>query len=745
MAACGGGGNDKTPDAGPIGGTHQCNDGIDNDGDGKIDFPDDPGCTNATDDSEDSLAAPQCSDGRDNDGDGKVDYPNDPGCFSPQQDDETDDCPDGPNCPQCADGKDNDGNGKIDYPMDPGCSAASDTMEFTENPLACGASATIKQLPMNGTDTGNFAGASQVNSPTCGGNGPEVIYELHVAQPQVMVATTAGSATDTTLYLRDQTCMTEIGCNDDVSGSDSTSSLTVSLQAGTYYLVVDSSASNTSSYTINVKFYVGEGVGCTTSDMCGPGLVCRIPMGGTAKVCSKHVCSDGVDDDGDGKKDFPDDPGCTSADDDDETDDCPSGPNCPQCADGKDNDMDGKTDYPDDTSCSSASGTSEACMTHEGTAELTMAHTMDDNSTAVNDFHLTCGFEDAPDKTYSLNLPKMATLTIDVDSDDVFPEMELLGATCTGTAVVCSSSISKTNLAAGQYFLVVQSDFSDEIGPYTINVSGTIALGEKCTMPLAVSGAITCGDGNGCGPLGTCVKAECSDGIDNNMDGKIDWPDDPGCASPNDATENNVVCPGASCPVCADGMDNDADTLVDFPADWGCSSAGADSEKFCPKDTDAAAQKLITMPTTMVDTTTLTNDFDLSCGSSFSDSGPDVALGLSLPVPVAALTITSSGFDTVLSLQDASCSAKEYACEDGDAVLDSLTPSRIDVANVKAGNYAVVLDGYFDDEFGNATITVSGTVANGTKCESALFTNGVLKCTGAATCKGTAGSKTCAP
>src|SRR5690348_17666304 len=43
------------------------------------------------DDSEDSPPSPQCSDGRDNDGDGKIDYPNDPGCLLPQQDDESED------------------------------------------------------------------------------------------------------------------------------------------------------------------------------------------------------------------------------------------------------------------------------------------------------------------------------------------------------------------------------------------------------------------------------------------------------------------------------------------------------------------------------------------------------------------------------------------------------------------------------------------------------------------------------
>ena len=69
----------------------QCSDGIDNDGDTFIDYPDDPDCTSATDNLE---AAPQCSDGIDNDGDSLIDYPADNGCTSASDDDETSPPPD---------------------------------------------------------------------------------------------------------------------------------------------------------------------------------------------------------------------------------------------------------------------------------------------------------------------------------------------------------------------------------------------------------------------------------------------------------------------------------------------------------------------------------------------------------------------------------------------------------------------------------------------------------------------------
>jgi hypothetical protein len=101
----------------------QCSDGIDNDGDGLIDYPADPGCASAADLDEHSPTLP-CDDGVDNDGDGLIDYradgTGDPGCASPASPTES---------PACNDGIDNDGDGLIDYPNDPGCVNAASNIE----------------------------------------------------------------------------------------------------------------------------------------------------------------------------------------------------------------------------------------------------------------------------------------------------------------------------------------------------------------------------------------------------------------------------------------------------------------------------------------------------------------------------------------------------------------------------------------------------------------------------------------
>ncbi len=115
--------------------TYQCSDGLDNDSDGRTDYPTDPGCSSNTDNDELDVPQPppaptyQCSDGLDNDSDGRTDYPTDPGCSSSTDNDEFDAPPPAPTY-QCSDGLDNDSDGRTDYPTDPGCSSNTDNDEF---------------------------------------------------------------------------------------------------------------------------------------------------------------------------------------------------------------------------------------------------------------------------------------------------------------------------------------------------------------------------------------------------------------------------------------------------------------------------------------------------------------------------------------------------------------------------------------------------------------------------------------
>jgi hypothetical protein len=107
----------------------QCSDGVDNDGDGKTDFPADPQCASSSDNDESQAAfqspPSQCSDGVDNDGDTKTDYPADAQCTSAADNDESQ----SDFQPECNDGIDNDGDGAIDHPADVNCDSAGDQSE----------------------------------------------------------------------------------------------------------------------------------------------------------------------------------------------------------------------------------------------------------------------------------------------------------------------------------------------------------------------------------------------------------------------------------------------------------------------------------------------------------------------------------------------------------------------------------------------------------------------------------------
>lgn len=129
--------------------TPQCSDQKDNDGDGLIDFtgldldqdgqPEyqpDPGCFGPSDNFEAGAQSTsggpdtECDDGQDNDGDGKKDYPADECCLSTHWDDEST-CLTGTT--ECSDGRDNDNDLKSDFPADNGCYSASDPSEGRSN------------------------------------------------------------------------------------------------------------------------------------------------------------------------------------------------------------------------------------------------------------------------------------------------------------------------------------------------------------------------------------------------------------------------------------------------------------------------------------------------------------------------------------------------------------------------------------------------------------------------------------
>ncbi|MEZ4366880.1 MAG: hypothetical protein R2939_11395 [Kofleriaceae bacterium] len=720
-----------------------CSNGVDDDNDGLVDFPDDPGCTSADDPSEVNSPPPDCNDDFDNDGDGLIDYPDDPGCLSPLQDDESDDCPDGRDCPECANGIDDDGDGLVDFPDDIGCESASDTKEHIFNANACSNAPAVVEFT-GATATGTIPGVASNLMGSCGGEGAEVVYEILVTEPQVLVASTdvGGTAIDTVLYLRSvcQDTATEIACNDDAGGV--TSELIAAVDPGVYYLVVDGGPGVFGNFSLSVERFAGEGTPCAETSECGPGLVCKDPAGGSALVCTLPECDDGIDNDGDTLVDFPDDPGCASRFDDDETDDCPSGPNCPACSNGLDDDSDTFIDYPDDDSCQSAGLPVEGCgIEMEPVLVATSGTTTGSTVGTSDDFTPSCASDgDAGDIVVFADLPATSTLTVSTTGSNFDTILSILPGTCSGTSLGCddegggsgTSRIVKTNFPAGLYAFVVDGYFGDE-GAVKFNLTGTIAPGGRCDGTLAASGALSCGSGYECGPAGTCVGMfECNDGVDNDGDLLVDYPNEPGCESPLDDDEADTCPSGPDCPACSNDLDDDGDGQIDFGADTSCTFAAGTSEA-CPSSEPVVA---LTQPVTAGDTTGHVHDLRPAC-SSTTNSAPDDIYQLDLP---ATTTITiaqtsTTGWDSVIELRDSSCGGTAIQCADSPTITRT---------NLAAGRYFLIVDGY-STAFGAYNVTVSGELASGASCEGALAASGALTCADGFACKGTPGSRTCAP
>ena len=90
-------------------------------------------------------------------------------------------------------------------------------------------------------------------------------------------------------------------------------------------------------------------------------------------------------------------------------------------------------------------------------------------------------------------------------------------------------------------------------------------------------------------PSGALAEpADCNDAVDNDADGLIDYPDDPGCSEITDNSELDPV------PECRDGLDNDNDGSVDHPADTSCESPEDASERASCSDDGSARSCLAT-------------------------------------------------------------------------------------------------------------------------------------------------------
>lgn len=193
------------------------------------------------------------------------------------------------------------------------------------------------------------------------------------------------------------------------------------------------------------------------------------------------ACADGVDNDGDGLSDFPADPGCASTGDTSESQPLPA------CADGVDNDQDGFTDHPADPGCASAT---------------------DDNE-----------FNPAP----PTELP--ARLTVSSDWGGGYCA-DVSVSNDTAKALEWTTRFSVQGTVRGLWN-AVYAQHGDEVSATGAGWNKFLASGTSASFGFCAERPV--------------IPPACQDNIDNDNDGRLDYPNDPGCATADDTDESDPV------------------------------------------------------------------------------------------------------------------------------------------------------------------------------------------------------------
>ena len=278
---------------------------------------------------------------------------------------------------------------------------------------------------VNGSD---FARPSAFE-PSCGGSvHGDVVYAWTAPSTGRFVFETAGSTHDTVLHVRTNSCDDgeELACNDDVRTGLASRVFLTATQGETYFVVVDGWA--------DYSFPGGN--------LWGGDFVLTVD----AAPQRETQCTDGDDEDGDGRVDCADTDcvgaaGCTAG-----------GPEI--CTNGRDDDGDGQADCAD-TGCAA----NPACLPGAG-ADVFLGRAWplqiaDTTAGAGDDLQLVgCGTATGtPDKVFEWIVPTSGTYTFALAANGFTPNLHVLAGGASGWDMGC------TNLAAGE----AQAEFAAKL------------------------------------------------------------------------------------------------------------------------------------------------------------------------------------------------------------------------------------------------------------------------------------------
>ncbi|MFY1826277.1 hypothetical protein ACN47A_10220 [Myxococcus fulvus] len=627
-----------------------------------------------------------CDDGKNNaDGDLVLDYPSDPGCESPEDDDESD--PLTP--PACADGEDDDGDGLVDWPEDPGCGSAAGTSESGEGE-SCEAPIDLTTEASVGLDPKavlplDFTEAVDDHRLSCSTPG-QVDRVVGIRVPGPGTVFVVGDPQVHGISLRDACALDSRTRACDVASETQATGYTYLPEGGVVYAVVE----GTGLGRIDVSGVLDDDAACDPMQpwfQCSETQVCRpkvLEGGGVSSTlfqCRVPQCSDGEDSDGDGKIDFPYDPGCESQKDDDETDPNP----VPACGDSVDSEpvgyTDGLIDFSTapggDPSCTSAADDDElACGQVLPAQNLPTAPLVLAGKTAREGRYVSaqCGVSGAYVNAvaYDLVAPIAGTYRFVAEGRSSL-YLSLRQETCKGEFVAkCrrdnwpAGVMSEVTLAANERVVVILESYGPQ--DFTLNVE----------MPYA-----------------------CSNGRDDDGDGRVDYPDEPGCDSPKDESE---VDP-AVLPTCSDGVDNDGDGDIDHPQDADCQAASGRTER-------ANCQG--------VEGVTLTGALPLwTAGNTsgpgyidhdeptcrFSSTAPEKVFFWEAPAAGTYVIDTAgSSIGTVVAVYPRTCGPRQVLACDGSYRGEGVSEVRMPLAAGQA--ISIVVDGYSDWDVGSFQLSI---------------------------------------
>ncbi|MBI5502110.1 MAG: hypothetical protein HY907_17840, partial [Deltaproteobacteria bacterium] len=225
------------------------------------------------------------------------------------------DCADDPACggtpeTNCTNTVDDDGDGATDC-ADPDCSADPAC------PVTGGESCTAGPFALpddpEGTWHGTTTGRVADHRGSCGStSGEDVVFTFVLTARADLAADTIGSDFNTLLYLRTGECTpgTELACDDDGAGSGGASLVALTLDPGTYWLILDGNSGADGNFVLHIALSDPEI--CNDSlDNDGDGDTdCADADCARDGACVELVCDDTTDNDGDGTTDCAD-PDCT--------------------------------------------------------------------------------------------------------------------------------------------------------------------------------------------------------------------------------------------------------------------------------------------------------------------------------------------------------------------------------------------------------------------------------------------------